>query len=110
MGCATPCPGGLAMPATIAPKPAGLGIYYFPDDLHYRHKDFETWLPEIQAMNLGWITLRGSVRRAVPEPFVRTLVQAGLQPILHLPEAPIGPLGTEVATLLDGHPRGGDAT
>jgi len=95
------------MPATIAPKPAGLGIYYFPDDLHYRHKDFETWLPEIQAMNLGWVTLRGSVRRAVPEPFVRALVQAGLQPILHLPEAPIRPLADEVAPLLQAYAQWG---
>ncbi len=95
------------MPATIAQKPAGLGIYYFPDDLHYRHKDFETWLPEIQAMGLGWVTLRGSARRAVPELFVRALLQAGLQPIVHLPEAPIRPLAGEVAPLLHAYARWG---
>jgi hypothetical protein len=88
------------MPATIAPKPAGLGIYYFPDDLHYRQKDLEAWLPEIQAMNIGWITLRGSLQRAVPEAFVRGLIRAGLQPVIHIPAAPIRPLRDEITPLL----------
>ncbi len=95
------------MPATIAPKPAGLGIYYFPDDVHYRQKDLETWLPEIQAMNMGWITLRGNARRAVPEAFVRAVIRAGLQPVIHIPDAPIRPLGDELAPLLQAYANWG---
>jgi hypothetical protein len=95
------------MPATIARKPTGLGICYFPDELHYRQKDLETWLPEIQAMNMGWITLRGSPRRAVPEAFVRGVIRAGLQPVVHIPEAPIRPLRDEIAPLLQAYANWG---
>jgi hypothetical protein len=70
---------------------ARLGFYYFPDDLHYTRQDLAAWLPVLQELGAGWLTLRGTPRRAVPEPFVRGLLQAGIEPIIHIP-APLGSL------------------
>jgi hypothetical protein len=59
-----------------------LGINYFPDTLHFSEKDLHAWLPEIQAMGAEWLVLRAPRGRAIPEPFLRGLLGAGIQPIL----------------------------
>lgn len=69
-----------------------LGFHYFPDEDHYRTVDLRAWLPELQALGAKWLTLTGSLTRAVPEPFVRGLVQAGIEPVIHIPAAPIRPV------------------
>jgi len=65
-----------------------LGFHYFPDEAHYRRADLETWLPELAALDARYMTLIGSLTRAVPEAFVRGLLDAGIQPIIHLPAVP----------------------
>ncbi len=60
-----------------------LGFHYFPDTLHYRENDLVTWLPELQALGAGWLTLPAPLNRAIPEAFIRGLKTAGIQPILH---------------------------
>jgi hypothetical protein len=62
-----------------------LGLHYFPDDLHYREKDLQTWLPEIQALGAAWLTLIAPAQRSIPEGFLQGLISAGIQPILHFP-------------------------
>ncbi len=62
-----------------------LGFHYYPDDRHYTEKDLSAWLPALSALGAGWLTLRGSAARAVPEPFVRGLLEAGITPIISLP-------------------------
>jgi hypothetical protein len=69
-----------------------IGFHYFPDEDHYRSTDLRAWLPELQALGARWLTLVGSVTRAVPEPFVRGLVQAGVEPIVHITASPIRPV------------------
>jgi len=66
-----------------------IGFHYFPDENHYRLVDLQAWLPELQALGARWLTLVGSLTRAIPEPFIRGLVAAGIEPIIHVPAAPI---------------------
>lgn len=67
----------------------GLGFHYFPDDAHYRAADLQTWLPELKSLSATWLTLIGSPVRAIPESFLRPIVEAGIEPILHLPVTPV---------------------
>jgi hypothetical protein len=62
-----------------------LGYNYYPDDRHYTTKDLAAWLPALGTLGAGWLTLRGSVSRAIPEPFIRGLLEAGIAPIVSLP-------------------------
>jgi hypothetical protein len=62
-----------------------VGIHYFPDTLHYRDQDLQTWLPELVSLGVHWITLIAPVERAIPEDFLRGLIGAGIEPILHFP-------------------------
>ncbi len=68
-----------------------LGLHYFPDELHYRRADLQTWLPELLALDAKWVTLIGSMTRAVPEAFIRGLLDAGIEPVIHLPAVPTRP-------------------
>jgi hypothetical protein len=65
-----------------------LGFHYFPDDAHFRRVDLQAWLPELLALDAHWLTLIGSLTRAVPEDFIRGLLDAGIEPIVHLPAVP----------------------
>ena len=66
-----------------------LGLHYFPDESHYRATDLQAWLPELRALGARWLTLVGSLNRAVPEPFVKGLTDAGITPVVHIPATPI---------------------
>jgi hypothetical protein len=66
-----------------------LGLHYFPDESHYRAVDLQAWLPELRALGAKWLTLVGSLTRAVPEPFIRGLIEAGIAPLVHIPATPI---------------------
>ena len=68
-----------------------LGFHYFPDELHYRRADLHAWLPELLALDAKSVTLIGSMTRAVPEDFIRGLLDAGVEPIIHLPAVPTRP-------------------
>ncbi len=67
----------------------GYGFHYFPDELHYRAKDLEAWKDEFSQLGISWLTLRGSMARAIPEAFIRGVQELGIKPIIHIP-APIG--------------------
>ena len=66
-----------------------LGFHYYPDDTHYRQADLQAWLPELLALDARWLTLTGSLTRAIPEPFIRRLLEANIEPIIHLPSVPL---------------------
>ncbi|NIS81503.1 MAG: hypothetical protein GTO14_15165 [Anaerolineales bacterium] len=68
---------------------ARVGFVYYPDDLHYTQNDLHTWLPILKALGAHWLTLQSSPERAVPEPFLKGLIEAGIEPIIHIP-MPIG--------------------
>jgi hypothetical protein len=59
-----------------------LGFHYYPDTLHYRENDLNTWLPELRALGISWLTLTAPVDRAIPETFLSGLTGAGIEPIL----------------------------
>jgi len=63
--------------------PTRLGYHYYPDTLHYRQHDLQTWLPELKQLGANWLTLLAPVERAIPEFFLKGLIDAGIQPVLH---------------------------
>jgi len=60
-----------------------LGMHYYPDSLHYRESDLLTWLPELKGLGAAWLTLQAPPDRAIPEPFIKGLIKAKIEPILH---------------------------
>ena len=60
-----------------------IGFHYYPDTLHYRDKDLQTWLPELKAMGAAWITLVAHPERAIPEPFISGLLSSRIEPVIH---------------------------
>lgn len=65
------------------PHNTRIGFHYFPDTLHYRSRDLSAWLPELKALGAKWLTLVAPHDRAIPEDFIRGLLKAGIEPILH---------------------------
>ena len=61
-----------------------IGFHYYPDTLHYREDDLLTWLPVLHSMGARWLTLTCPSSRAIPEAFIRGLVEGGIEPVLHL--------------------------
>ncbi|HNT53121.1 MAG TPA: hypothetical protein PKG95_00295 [Anaerolineaceae bacterium] len=59
-----------------------LGLHYFPDTLHYRQSDLAIWLPELHGLGVSWLALQTEISRAIPEFFLRSLIGAGITPIL----------------------------
>ena len=59
-----------------------LGFHYFQDVNHYQVRDLNLWLPELQALNAGWLVIKSSTTQAIPEEFITGLVQGGIQPII----------------------------
>lgn len=74
------------MDAIQTPPPkTRFGFYYYPDTLHYSENDIHTWLPELKSLGASWLTLLAPTDRAIPELFIRRIIEAGIQPVLHLP-------------------------
>jgi len=69
--------------------PAGLGIHYFSDDRHFRLKDLDLWVPELQSLGFRWLALSGSLACAIPEAFLKRLVDAEIEPVLLLDRDPV---------------------
>lgn len=91
----------------MAPSMMRLGFHYLPDDQHYSAQDLDAWLPVLKSYEAGWLVLRASASRSVPEAFLRGLLDAGIQPVVHLP-APIGRLVPgEIEPLLSAYARWG---
>lgn len=64
-------------------KKSRLGFHYFPDATHYRECDLQLWLPKLLSLNASWLVLRSSLERAIPEHFIRGLVEKEIEPIIH---------------------------
>lgn len=59
-----------------------IGFHYFPDTLHYRDGDLQTWLPELLSLGANWLILKSESNRAIPENFIRSLIENGIQPVI----------------------------
>jgi len=82
------------------PQMKRFGLYYFPDTIHYTENDLHAWLPELKSIGASWLTLLAPEDRAIPEVFIRKVIEAGIQPILHLPLSTILPAPMEQVNLL----------
>jgi hypothetical protein len=60
-----------------------IGFHYFPDTEHYQDKDLSLWLPELTQMNVSWLILRGPKEYAIPESFIKGLINNKIFPIIH---------------------------
>ena len=56
-----------------------IGFHYFPDTQHYRQSDLQTWLPLLHELGAGWLTLQAPDNRAIPEAFIRGLIDGGAE-------------------------------
>ncbi len=59
-----------------------IGLHYYPDTIHYRIDDLKHWLPIFRKKNISWLILKADAERAIPEFFLRALIQANIQPII----------------------------
>ena len=59
-----------------------LGLHYFPDTVHYRATNLKNWLPELHALGVSWLTLHAPSDRAIPEAFLKGLLDQNIEPIL----------------------------
>ena len=89
-------------------NPERLGLHYFADDLHYDTQAIQAWLPLLKSSGATWVTLRAPSGRAIPEEFMRTLADFGIEPIIHIPlslESP--PSVEEIAPVLRAYAQWG---
>ena len=72
---------------TPSPQKSRYGFYFYPDTMHYRENDIHTWIPELRALGASWLTLLAPTDRAIPESFIRPIIDEGIQPVIHMPLA-----------------------
>lgn len=85
-----------------------VGFHYFQDTTHYTNKDLAAWLPRLQELAAGWIVLRADPSRAIPEPFLCGLIDAGITPIVQLIlPLPNTPDARDVKAILEAYSRWG---
>jgi hypothetical protein len=70
------------MPVNKNYLPSRIGLHYFSDTVHYRVDDLKFWITEFKKLNLGWLVLKSDSDRAIPEFFLRSLIQENITPIL----------------------------
>ena len=92
----------------VPPNNRRIGFHYFPDTQHYRQEDLDTWLPHLEALGAQWLTLLAPQDRAVPELFLRGLLDAGIEPILHFtPSLAKPPTTDDIKLLVESYARWG---
>ncbi|TFH33648.1 MAG: hypothetical protein E4G99_11105 [Anaerolineales bacterium] len=64
-----------------------LGFHYYPDTDHYSPSDLDAWLPVLKSAGASWLTVRAQATSNIPESFIRALIAADIQPIVHIPVA-----------------------
>jgi len=66
------------------PGDTGIGFHYFPDMHHYGREHLETFMPKLQDMGVSWLTLLSPPSSIIPDHFIRTLVNAGIEPVIRV--------------------------
>lgn len=94
------------MDRTFPPKNR-LGLHY-PSDEPTRIADLQSWKPFLVQVGASWLVLDADGSRAIPEVFLRGLVEIGVRPLLHfkLPLDP-SPRVAELDPLLRAYARWG---
>lgn len=85
-----------------------LGFHYFPDTLHYTERDLQQWLPVLLDLGTSWLVIRSDTARAIPESFITTLKQSGINPFIQF-DMPLGrmPATEEISPLISAYIRWG---
>ncbi len=97
-----------AFTSYFSPRKTRIGFHYYPDMLHYQKGDLLQWLPELKDLNASWLVLQASTERAVPEFFIRGLLEAGIEPLLHFNTPPFTrPAESELKPLLTAYAHWG---
>jgi hypothetical protein len=84
-----------------------LGYHYFADEAHYTQRDLNAWLPILKGLEAHWVILRGSLKRSIPESFVRALIDHSILPIIHIPAKVGDPKESEIFPLLQTYSKWG---
>ena len=81
-----------------------LGFHYFPDTLHYTERVLQLWLPILVELGANWLVIRSDTGRAIPESFITTLKQAGINPFIQF-NLPLGkpPAMEEISPLIESY-------
>lgn len=77
------------------PRPrddTGLGFRYIDDGAHYDQQSLSFWLAELKDLGASWLVLPSRVDQPIPEFFVRELIAADIEPVIHLDVRPIQPI------------------
>ncbi len=84
-----------------------LGLHY-PTDQTFRMVDLLTWKPMLAQAGIGWLVLEADCSRAIPEAFIRGMLEAGIQPVLHFkPTLDPMPAFSEINLLLTAYAKWG---
>jgi hypothetical protein len=90
------------------PATGRLAIHYFPDTVHYREIDLQTWLPELSSLGINWLILEAETDRAIPESFITGLISSRIRPVLRFRQlAEQIPSSADLRILLDVYARWG---
>ena len=97
-----------AMFNPFSPRQSRIGFHYFPDTLHYRDSDLQTWLLELTSLGASWLVVHSAAERAIPEFFLRALLQTGIEPLVQFDLNPANPPAPgDLATLFEAYARWG---
>ncbi len=84
-----------------------LGFHYYPDDRHYSQTDLRAWLPHLHSLRARWLVLRAGPDRAIPETFLRGVIEANIEPIIHLHTPICTTTASQLGSLLTAYGRWG---
>lgn len=63
-----------------------LGFHYFLDVEHFNTSDSHLWVQKIQEINANWLVIQNPQDRAIPEDFIRSFSDAGINLIINFNE------------------------
>ena len=85
-----------------------LGIHYYQDTLNYKDSDLIKWLPRFNDLNISWLVLLSDIDRAIPEQFVKGIIDSGINPIIHFKQQPQNPIAVkEIEPILNAYGKWG---
>ena len=84
-----------------------LGFHYYPDKLHYTQADINKWLPLFIEMGISWLVLDAPTEFAIPEFFIKELINSNIRPILHFKLPLNGKSNSDIDIMLKSYTKWG---
>lgn len=60
-----------------------IGFHYFLDVEHFNNHDSNLWIPKLLEINAKWLVIQNPDNRAIPEDFIRSFMEAGINLIIN---------------------------